>query len=349
MKNKNLILLIIIALVIGSIYYLENQKVSVSAENSGPLELVGDFPKAPELQGIFGYLNTEGPIKIADYKGKVVLIDFWTYSCINCIRTLPHITTWHEKYKDDGLVIIGVHTPEFEFEKDKGNVQTALEKYDIKYAVVQDNEYGTWKAFQNRYWPHKFLIDKDGLIRYDHIGEGGYAETEAKIQQLLAEIKPDMPKKDLTNIPDTTPKRAQTPELYAGYEFALPRGQDIGNEGGLQGGIEEYSFDGALNHDRIFLKGLWQSNKDNLEAKGPASIFLGYTSSAVNIVANGGDMEIWLNGKRVTAENAGDAVKDSIARVIEPDLYNVVRSDYGTYILELRVEEGFTFNAFTFG
>ena len=369
--NKKIWLVVILLLVVGSIYYLEGQKVSIPSpivedistdETTG--EITGEisteeldeaipgsslYPKAPELRGIVGYLNTEGPIEISDYKGKVVLIDFWTYSCINCIRTFPHLKAWHDKYKDDGLVIIGVHTPEFEFEKDKDNVQTALEKYGIEYAVVQDNNYATWGAYKNRFWPRKYLIDQHGLIRYDHIGEGAYAQTEAKIQELLSEIEPDMPKKNLTNIPDTAPKRKQTPELYAGFEFALPRGQDIGNPGGLQGGVEEYSFDGALTHDRIYLKGLWESKEDNLEAKGPASIFLGYTSSAVNIVADGGDMEVWLNGKKITAEEAGDAVKGSIAKVTEPDLYNVVRSEYGSNILELRVDQGFTFNAFTFG
>src|SRR3970040_2015035 len=120
-------------------------------------------------------------------QGKVVLYDIWTYSCINCIRTLPYITTWNEKYADDGLLIIGIHSPEFEFEKDVKNVQMAVEKYGIKYPVVLDNEWQTWKAFENRYWPRKYIADHEGYIRYDHIGEGSYQETEKVIQQLLEE------------------------------------------------------------------------------------------------------------------------------------------------------------------
>src|SRR5919107_290699 len=126
-------------------------------------------------------------IDLKDLKGKVVLVDFWTYSCINCIRTLPYLVDWNEKYADKGLVIVGVHSPEFEFEKNVDNVKAAVQKYGIKYPVVQDNDKGTWDAYENRYWPRKYLIDNEGYIRYDHIGEGGYAETEKVIRSLLAE------------------------------------------------------------------------------------------------------------------------------------------------------------------
>lgn len=138
------------------------------------------FKLAPELTGISGYINTADGQKLtlADLKGKVVIVDFWTYSCINCIRTIPYLNAWYDKYADKGLVIVGVHSPEFEFEKNYDNVKTAVEKFGIKYPVVQDNDKGTWNAYQNRYWPHKYLIDDEGYIRYDHIGEGGYADTE---------------------------------------------------------------------------------------------------------------------------------------------------------------------------
>jgi thiol-disulfide isomerase/thioredoxin len=144
------------------------------------------FKLAPELTKIPGFINSE-PITLADLRGKVVLVDFWTYSCINCIRTIPYLNAWYEKYSDNGLVIVGVHTPEFEFEKDYNNVRAAVEKFGIRYPIAQDNEKETWKAYENRYWPRKYLIDPDGYIRYDHIGEGAYAETEKVIQSLLAE------------------------------------------------------------------------------------------------------------------------------------------------------------------
>jgi thiol-disulfide isomerase/thioredoxin len=144
------------------------------------------FKKAPEFDKVTGYINTK-PINLSDLKGKVVLVDFWTYSCINCIRTIPYLVEWNEKYADKGLVIVGVHAPEFEFEKDVDNVKVAVKKFGIKYPVIQDNDKGTWNAYENQYWPQKYIVDNEGFIRYDHIGEGGYAETEKVIQSLLQE------------------------------------------------------------------------------------------------------------------------------------------------------------------
>jgi len=351
--NKKVILFIVIALVVGSIYYLESTKISVPKASPTSFK-DGEFPLAPELVGIGGYLNAEEGIKIEDYRGKVVLIDFWTYTCINCIRTLPHLTAWDEKYRDDGLVIIGVHTPEFEFEKVKSNVQAALDKYGIKYAVVQDNNYGTWNAYQNRYWPHKFLIDSEGYIRYDHIGEGGYAETEREIQKLLEEID-ELEDTSLTNVEDTTPTTRTTPELYAGYGFALPKGQNIGNEGGLQAGVTTDHVFSEILSNIIYLRGLWKSNPDDLEAKGESNIFLAYTAETVNIVADADflEMDVRLDGKYITSEFAGDDVQFSNGRafviVDEARLYNVVNGKAGSHLLDLKVDQGFIFNAFTFG
>ena len=142
------------------------------------------FKKAPELVGITNYLNTEQNELNTEIKGKVVLYDIWTYSCINCIRTLPYITAWHDKYSDQGLLVIGIHSPEFEFEKNSDNVKMAIEKYGITYPVVMDNDMKTWKAFENKYWPRKYIADHEGFLRYDHIGEGRYQETEKVIQKL---------------------------------------------------------------------------------------------------------------------------------------------------------------------
>ena len=167
---------------------------------------------APELKVGGEWFNTT-PLKLSELKGKVVLVDFWTYTCINCIRTLPYLKTWHEKYSDQGLVIIGVHAPEFEFEKNKDNVKKAIDDFEIKYPVMQDNDFSTWKSYNNRYWPAKYLIDKDGNIRYTHFGEGKYDETELAIQQLLGEAGVE-----ITSVPKNlvTPNYARTHETYLG-------------------------------------------------------------------------------------------------------------------------------------
>lgn len=290
------------------------------------------------------------------------MIDFWTYTCINCIRTLPYLVDWHEKYSDKGLVIIGVHTPEFEFEKKYENVKMAVEKYGIKYAVVQDNDYTTWTAFRNRYWPRKYLIDKDGFIRYDHIGEGAYAETENKIQELLLEagMNPDEKPSIDIQVPDLSKLKqlAITSELYAGYDFALPRSQDIGNREGLQPEkIIDYSPSGKISKNIIYLEGKWKSNPDNLETAENAKIILDFTASEVNIVAGKVEkelkLEVLINERFISKEQAGADVEfengKSFVLIKEPRLYNLVDGDYGNYKLTLRAEKGFSFNAFTFG
>lgn len=154
----------------------------------------GDIPSsaaqiAPEFQNIDRWLNSE-PLKLQDLRGKVVLVDFWTYTCINCLNHLPYVKAWHEKYKHQGLVVVGVHTPEFAYEKSTRNVQDAISRLQIHHAVAQDNHYATWKAFNNQYWPAVYLIDKQGKIVYSHFGEGSYGATEKKIQSLLVEPAP---------------------------------------------------------------------------------------------------------------------------------------------------------------
>ncbi len=141
---------------------------------------------APEFTGIDNWLNS-APLTMQQLRGKVVLVDFWTYTCINCIRTLPHVKAWHDKYKDQGLVVVGVHTPEYPFERSTANVTAALKRFDIRYPVAQDNRYATWGAYNNQYWPATYLVDKSGKIVYTHFGEGKYGETEAAIRRLLAQ------------------------------------------------------------------------------------------------------------------------------------------------------------------
>ena len=149
-------------------------------------QAAGPGAQAPAFTGIETWLNSE-PLDLAALRGKVVLVDFWTYTCINCIRTLPYVKRWHEKYKDQGLVVVGVHTPEFAFERSTRNVQDAIKRFGIDYPVAQDNKYATWDAYRNSYWPAFYLIDKQGKIIYTHFGEGQYKETEAMLQQALAQ------------------------------------------------------------------------------------------------------------------------------------------------------------------
>ena len=180
---------------------------------------------APELRGIDGWINSR-PLTLPELRGQVVLIDFWTYSCVNCIRTFPYLRDWHDKYSDYGLVIIGVHTPEFEFEKGAGNVAAAAQTHGLEYPIAQDNNYATWNAYGNNAWPAKYLIDKDGKVRYYYLGEGAYEETEGIIRELLEEtgislehidpnLDPGPPLDDGAYAAD--PGRRLTRELYAGY------------------------------------------------------------------------------------------------------------------------------------
>src|SRR3989338_6353967 len=201
---KPYILIVVVLALVGAIYFINsnsvkrggsNEAVTVAPRNSsGETQMNKEekskkYELAKEITTPDGFINTEGKsITVSELVGKkIILIDFWTYSCINCQRTTPYLNAWYEKYKDKGFVIIGVHTPEFEFEKNYDNVKTAVEKFGIKFPVVLDNDYSTWTAYKNQYWPRKYLIDIDGYIVYDHIGEGGYEETEKKIQEALTE------------------------------------------------------------------------------------------------------------------------------------------------------------------
>ena len=379
-KKQALFLAISVLMVIALIIYFEGQKSKPSPIPSTSQEIIASrplenlteeeitaigiksaqYPKAPELVGIAGYLNTKPGTKISDFLGRnIVLVDFWTYTCINCIRTLPYLVSWDEKYRDKGLVIIGVHTPEFEFEKKYENVKMAVEKYGIRYPVVQDNDYGTWTAFKNRYWPRKYLIDKDGFIRFDHIGEGAYAATEKNIRELLEDLGSDVSEIPLGAERGERAILYRTPELYAGFGFALPRGQNIGNEDGLKPNqLVIYSLPSELKKDRVYLEGPWTSLEDNALSQGKASIILDFTAKSANIVANtiGNpmEMEVFVDGSPVSEGQKGEDVTIKADRsfvvIDQPRLYNIIDGKYGNHVLKLTVpKENFTFNAFTFG
>jgi thiol-disulfide isomerase/thioredoxin len=159
---------------------------AASAASMPTANMVDNNTAAPEFTGIDKWLNSD-PLTLQQLRGKVVLVDFWTYTCINCIHVLPYVKTWNQKYKDQGLVVVGVHTPEYPFERDTDNVRKAIKRFDITFPVAQDNRYATWNAYGNQYWPAFYLVDKKGHVVYTHFGEGDYEQTEAKIKALLAE------------------------------------------------------------------------------------------------------------------------------------------------------------------
>ncbi|MDM0025593.1 thioredoxin family protein [Variovorax sp. J31P216] len=184
MKSKVLVAIAAVAASVGVL--------SFAAPPAGGDIAASAAQKAPEFANIDHWFNAQ-PLKLDDLRGKVVLVDFWTYTCINCLNHLPYVKEWNEKYKDQGLVVVGVHTPEFAYEKSAKNVQDAINRLQIKHAVAQDNQYATWRSFNNQYWPAVYLIDKRGKIVYSHFGEGSYGTTEKKIQALLAEQAPASP------------------------------------------------------------------------------------------------------------------------------------------------------------
>lgn len=315
------------------------------------------FKKAPDLVGIAGYINTSPEELKAAMKDKVVLYDIWTYSCINCIRTLPYINAWNEKYADKGLLIIGIHSPEFEFEKNINNVRTAVENYGIKYPVVLDNDMKTWKAFENRYWPRKYIADSERYIRYDHIGEGGYAETEKIIQQLLEErshllglnVAAAQP---LVDLEEHKFLSSQTPELYFGYNFAFGRNQLGSSEGFKPDQIVTYSIPNKLQEDYFYLEGQWQNFDDRMKLVSEnGKIVLPYFAKSVNIVAAGqSELQILLDGNPIKSEDAGTDVIDGLVRVSDERLYNIISTkEAASHTLTIIAKPGFEIYTFTFG
>jgi len=312
----------------------------------------------PKLEGISGYINTSSENISQDIEGKVVLYDFWTYSCINCIRTLPYLTAWDEKYSDEGLVIVGIHTPEFEFEKEYDNVVFATKKFGIKYPVIQDNDKEIWNDFQNRYWPRKYIADHEGYIRFDHIGEGAYKETEKVIQVLLEErsnaLGNILEKKELVDLNEFTHATFRTPELYFGFNFAEGRNQ-LGNEEGFsKNKVVTYELPEKFTQHYFYMGGIWKNNKDGMELiSDSGKIVLNFNAKQVNIVAaNNAVLKITYDGDYIPLESRGqDVMQDGIVKITEPRLYNIIDSKQeGTHEIVIEVKNaGFEIFTFTFG
>ena len=317
------------------------------------------FKMAPDLVGIAYYLNTTPEELSKEIKGKVILYDFWTYSCINCIRTLPYITEWNAKYLDQGLLIIGVHSPEFEFEKDPENVKMAIAKYGISYPIVLDNDMKTWKAFENRYWPRKYIADHEGYLRYDHIGEGGYKETEKVIQSLLEERVASLgiqtsTSQSLVDIKEFEHSMFRTPELYFGYKFAQNRNQ-LGSEEEFQPEKTiSYSEPTNIELHKFYPIGYWKNYEDSMKLDSDTgSIKLLYNAKEVNIVTeNNAELEIFLDGQILPAKYAGrDISSDGTLKVSKAGLYNIISNENSSsHIIEIKVSgKGFQIFTFTFG
>ena len=336
-------------LAIGSILlFIVLLTVLVEVPGENIMSTLENFGKAPELAGISGWINTE-PFTLAEHRGKVVLVDFWTYSCINCIRTLPYLTSWDEKYSDKGLVIIGVHTPEFEFEKDRDNVVQAVNKFGVKYAVVQDNDYETWRAYNNRYWPRKYIIDAEGNIRYDHIGEGAYEETERVIIELLREANADVDESNVTKDPESRDfTKVGTPELYLGYKFVRA---PFGNAEGI---VPEQTIDYApteiAQENLIYLEGKWTNKEDYVVSVENAKMILRYQAKNVNVVMSGAGTATILLDDNPIAGNGGMDVIDGTVTIDEARLYNIVSTqDYGKHKVTIIADAGVEIYAYTFG
>ncbi len=362
------IIIWIIAAVVGVVVFLQSKKIVVAP---GELVIVNDmsdrvqeklkkYEKAKELTTIDGYLNVGG-ITIQEEldKKNVVLLDIWTYSCINCQRTLPYIQGWYEKYKDQGLTVIGLHTPEFEFEKDIDNVKEASEKFGLTYPIVLDNDFSTWKAYRNQYWPRKYLIDVDGFIVYDHIGEGGYDETERKIQELLEERKEILELEEDISTDMFIPQgvevvnsgRVNSPETY----FGAWRNETLGNGEKLTTGVADFVIPEVVGLNTLYLGGTWNVEQQYAESVSVGSkIVFKYNAQKVFLVMSAKEevsVRILIDGKPISGDVAGQDVVNGVVKVNNEQLYRLIEnSPVGEHVLEIIIDGiGVSAFAFTFG
>ena len=298
-----------------------------------------DYGDAPTFIRISQWLNTPGerPLSLPGLRGKVVLVDFWTYSCINCLRTLPHLKAWDRTYRMRGLQIVGVHTPEFAFEHEEDNVRSAVERLGVAYAVAMDNDFGTWDAYRNRYWPAKYLIDRRGHLRYVHFGEGAYGETESHIRTLLAERSEALPAR--VKVADSTPGMSPfTPETYLGYQRISPEQFAATNFGPDR--FVTYRFPQSLAQNQFAVSGLVRIEHQRLVAGLGARLRMRFRAQRVYLVLGGrGTVDVFLDRRRKRK------VRVNGSRLYE--LLSLPMAREG--LLELRFTPGLSAYAFTFG
>jgi cytochrome c biogenesis protein CcdA/thiol-disulfide isomerase/thioredoxin len=311
----------------------ELQKLRGNTRQAAGSTSLRDYGRAPELAGLSNWINSD-PLTLKKLRGKVVLIDFWTYSCINCLRTLPHVKAWYRTYHDKGLVVLGVHTPEFAFEHVPGNVRGAVRRLGITYPVALDNDYGTWNAFQNQYWPAKYLLDRRGHLRYYHFGEGEYDTTEERIRTLLGESAGMLPVAN--ELSDPTPKDLTTPETYLGYErlARFPQGSVTPDK------FATYRFPDRLQLNELAYGGRWRVEGQRIVAGPRARLRLSFAARSVHLVLGGrGLVRVLVDGKAVRTVGVNGS-----------RLYTLLRlPTQRNGLLELRFSPGIEAYAFTFG
>jgi len=312
----------------------ELQKLSDASEPAAASS--GSDSQAPDFRGIQQWLNTPNgrPLSLEDLRGRVVLVDFWTYSCINCLRTLPHLEAWDRAYRKAGLTIVGVHSPEFAFEHVPDNVRSAVERLGVRYPVALDNDFATWRAYSNDYWPAEYLIDKSGRVRHEHYGEGSYGETEALIRKLLGENVTAAP----TSVADRTPTDLTTPETYLGYA----RIANLANRGLAFDLSYAYRFPRtALGRDQIAYAGNWKVEDSRAVAGRDARLRLAFQANEIYLVLAGeGQVDVLVDGRRARVVSVSGT----------PRLYTIASFPELTRgMLELLFSRGVEGYAFTFG
>ena len=314
----------------------QNKDLGECKEDSPVLESCG---AAPSLEGIQQWFNTphDQPLTIKGLKGKVVLIDFWAYSCINCQRSLPHIVNWYNTYKSLGFEVIGVHSPEYAFEKVPANVKAGAARFNIDYPVALDNKLATWTNYRNQYWPADYLIDANGVVRQISLGEGGYGTTESHIRQLLLDAHPTETLPPQTDVLDTTPLAGSiTRETY----LSLGEVKNFGGSQQYAQGAGSFSFPAALAPDTFALDGRWNLTFNGITAPAGGRVRLNYHASEVRIVAGGtGTVRYSFGGKTVTQKIGGF-----------PNSYQLTKTpDIRKGTVNVTVSPGVTLYSFTFG
>lgn len=316
--------------------------------------------RAPSLQGAVEWLNT-APLTAEQLRGKVVLVDFWTYSCINCIRTIPYVRAWAEKYADKGLVVIGVHSPEFAFEKNIDNVRKAVADFKIGYPVAIDNDYAIWRAFENNYWPAHYLIDASGQIRYTHFGEGNYGETEKAIQDLLHEAS-GQGSADSTALPDATGaevspdlQHLRSEETYVGYKQA----SNFTSPGGLKSDVSQDYVAGDPGVNEWGLSGRWTVGAEAASLdKADGGVTYKFNARDLHLVLGPGDdgkpvrFTVTVDGNIPGVSHGTDTDANGNGTVTSTKLYQLVRQagDVEARTFEIRfLDPGVKVYAFTFG
>lgn len=400
MKKEKFVLVIVLVFVVVAIWYLERQKVhpvspgpgaqsiaitatstpvvSAGATSSAPMpsgsrstltlaalaaeDQQAGYSPAIEIVDPTGFVNVSSSFRLRDLIGKEpFLLDFWTYSCINCLRTIPYLNAWYGRYHSQGLEIVGIHTPEFDFEKDIANVSAAVAKYGIQYPVVLDSDYGTWNAYNNLYWPHEYLVDMAGYIVHDQVGEGNYAETEGAIQKVLAQrdtilgIEPPATPTSTVFVSSSVISAGllMSPETY----FGFARNEYLANGivGNAGAGIQDLTTPKTVNENSLYLVGKWNfTDQYATNMATGTEIAYRYQAGKVYIVASapqGVTVEVLQDGKPVTSAAGSDVVNGKVF-IKESRLYNLIDNPggSGTHTLELIMDSpGLQAFTFTFG